>query len=212
MRIGARKRSTSASLSCPAYHGESIVHPDPAARRGEASGFEVLGMQPDTLEAVQQAIINQTQRHLPGDRAPPVRAKPPRCTRPSQQLNRPDRKIITAEDPIEYNFKGINQCQVNTQMKPAAGPSSGSCKAMLRQAPNIILVGEIRDKRSRRSRHSGRPHRPHGVQHAAHERRPLGDHPPDRHGAQALPRGLVPSRPCSPSGWSASFVTTAKSR
>src|SRR5665213_721237 len=58
------------------------------------------------------------------------------------ELNRPDRKIITAEDPVEYNFTGINQCQV----REAIGLSfSKILRAMLRQAPNIILVGEIRD-------------------------------------------------------------------
>jgi type IV pilus assembly protein PilB len=58
-------------------------------------------------------------------------------------LNRPDKKIITAEDPVEYNFIGINQCQV----RDAIGLSfSKILRAMLRQAPNIILVGEIRDK------------------------------------------------------------------
>jgi type IV pilus assembly protein PilB len=57
-------------------------------------------------------------------------------------LNRPDRKIITAEDPVEYNFTGINQCQV----RDGIGLSfSKILRAMLRQAPNIILVGEIRD-------------------------------------------------------------------
>ncbi len=58
-------------------------------------------------------------------------------------LNRPDKKIITAEDPVEYNFPGINQCQV----KEGIGLSfSAILRSMLRQAPNIILVGEIRDK------------------------------------------------------------------
>src|SRR5207302_2644051 len=58
------------------------------------------------------------------------------------ELNRPDRKIITAEDPVEYNFIGINQCQV----KENIGLSFAKIlRAMLRQAPNIILVGEIRD-------------------------------------------------------------------
>ncbi len=58
------------------------------------------------------------------------------------ELNRPDRKIITAEDPVEYNFTGINQCQV----RDAIGLTfSKILRAMLRQAPNIILVGEIRD-------------------------------------------------------------------
>jgi type IV pilus assembly protein PilB len=59
------------------------------------------------------------------------------------ELNRPDKKIITAEDPVEYNFVGINQCQV----RDAIGLTfSKILRAMLRQAPNIILVGEIRDK------------------------------------------------------------------
>ena len=58
-------------------------------------------------------------------------------------LNRPDKKIITAEDPIEYAFTGINQCQV----RESIGLNFSSVlRAMLRQAPNIILVGEIRDK------------------------------------------------------------------
>ena len=58
------------------------------------------------------------------------------------ELNRPDRKIITAEDPVEYLLQGINQVEV----KHAIGLNFGKIiKAMLRQAPNIILVGEIRD-------------------------------------------------------------------
>ena len=48
----------------------------------------------------------------------------------------------TAEDPIEYNFTGVNQCQVNEMI----GLSFANIlRSMLRQAPNIILVGEIRD-------------------------------------------------------------------
>ena len=58
------------------------------------------------------------------------------------ELNRPDRKIITAEDPVEYLLQGINQVEV----KQAIGLNFGKIiKAMLRQAPNVILVGEIRD-------------------------------------------------------------------
>lgn len=58
------------------------------------------------------------------------------------ELNRPDRKIITSEDPVEYLLPGINQVEI----KSAIGLTFGSViKAMLRQAPNIILVGEIRD-------------------------------------------------------------------
>ena len=59
------------------------------------------------------------------------------------ELNRPDRKIITAEDPVEYYLPGINQVEV----KHNIGLNfSRIIRAMLRQAPNIILVGEIRDK------------------------------------------------------------------
>ena len=59
------------------------------------------------------------------------------------ELNRPDKKIITAEDPVEYNFVGINQCQVRENIGLSF---SEILRAMLRQAPNIILVGEIRDQ------------------------------------------------------------------
>ena len=57
-------------------------------------------------------------------------------------VNRPDRKIITVEDPVEYQMAGINQVQVNADIGmtfPAA------LRSMLRQAPNIIMIGEIRD-------------------------------------------------------------------
>jgi type IV pilus assembly protein PilB len=57
-------------------------------------------------------------------------------------LNRPDRKIITAEDPVEYYLPGINQVEV----KHSIGLDFARIiRAMLRQAPNIILVGEMRD-------------------------------------------------------------------
>lgn len=57
-------------------------------------------------------------------------------------INRPDRKIITVEDPVEYQMNGINQVQVAADIGmtfPAA------LRSMLRQAPNIIMIGEIRD-------------------------------------------------------------------
>ena len=59
------------------------------------------------------------------------------------ELNRPDRKIITAEDPVEYYLSGVNQCEV---MADIGRTFQAIIRAMLRQAPNIILVGEIRDK------------------------------------------------------------------
>lgn len=57
-------------------------------------------------------------------------------------LNRPDRKIITAEDPVEYYLPGINQVEVRHRI---GLDFSRIIRSMLRQAPNIILVGEMRD-------------------------------------------------------------------
>ncbi|HVF72155.1 MAG TPA: ATPase, T2SS/T4P/T4SS family [Chthoniobacterales bacterium] len=57
-------------------------------------------------------------------------------------INKPDRKIITVEEPIEYQMTGINQVQVNTDVGmtfPVA------LRSILRQAPNVIMIGEIRD-------------------------------------------------------------------
>ncbi len=57
-------------------------------------------------------------------------------------INRPDRKIITVEDPVEYVLSGINQVQVNDIV---GFTFSTALRAILRQAPNIVMIGEIRD-------------------------------------------------------------------
>jgi type IV pilus assembly protein PilB len=57
-------------------------------------------------------------------------------------INRPDRKIITVEDPVEYQLNGINQVPVRTDIGMTF---SSALRAMLRQAPNVIMIGEIRD-------------------------------------------------------------------
>jgi type IV pilus assembly protein PilB len=57
-------------------------------------------------------------------------------------INRPDRKIITVEDPVEYLLAGINQVQVSETIGLTF---SMALRAMLRQAPNVIMLGEIRD-------------------------------------------------------------------
>jgi type IV pilus assembly protein PilB len=57
-------------------------------------------------------------------------------------INKPDRKIITVEDPVEYEVPGINQVQVRSEVGMTF---SAALRAMLRQAPNIVMVGEIRD-------------------------------------------------------------------
>ncbi len=58
------------------------------------------------------------------------------------EINRPDRKIITVEDPVEYQLSGINQVQVRPDIKFTF---SSALRSILRQAPNIIMIGEIRD-------------------------------------------------------------------
>ncbi|MFN8945212.1 MAG: ATPase, T2SS/T4P/T4SS family, partial [Pseudobdellovibrionaceae bacterium] len=57
-------------------------------------------------------------------------------------LNKPDVNISTAEDPVEFNFEGINQVQMNPDVKLTF---ASSLKAFLRQDPDVVMVGEIRD-------------------------------------------------------------------
>lgn len=58
------------------------------------------------------------------------------------QINKPDRKIITVEDPVEYQMSGINQVAVHTDIGMTF---AAALRAILRQAPNIVMIGEIRD-------------------------------------------------------------------
>ncbi len=60
-----------------------------------------------------------------------------------QTLNRPDKKILTVEDPVEYRIPGINQVQVHPQIGLTF---PRVLRSFLRQAPNVVLVGEIRDR------------------------------------------------------------------
>ncbi len=57
-------------------------------------------------------------------------------------INRPDRKIITVEDPVEYILAGINQVQVSETIGLTF---AGALRSILRQAPNVVMIGEIRD-------------------------------------------------------------------
>ena len=58
------------------------------------------------------------------------------------QINQPDRKIITVEEPVEYQMSGINQVNVN---RDVGLDFSGALRSILRQAPDIVMIGEIRD-------------------------------------------------------------------
>ncbi len=59
------------------------------------------------------------------------------------QINTPDKKLITVEDPVEYQMSGINQVQVN---RDVGLDFSAALRSILRQAPNIVMIGEIRDE------------------------------------------------------------------
>src|SRR5450432_3469114 len=123
----------------PAYHGEScvlrILRPDSVR-----IGIQNLGFEEEDYKVFQKIIRRPNGIFLVT--GPTGSGKTTTLYGALNELNRPDRKIITAEDPVEYNFAGINQCQV----KENIGLSFAKIlRAMLRQAPNIILVGEIRD-------------------------------------------------------------------
>ncbi|MBT8483928.1 MAG: Flp pilus assembly complex ATPase component TadA, partial [Phycisphaerae bacterium] len=126
--------------SCPAYHGESIVL---RILRPESVkiGLVNLGFEAESLEEFNKIIRRPTGVFLVT--GPTGSGKTTTLYSALDVLNRPDRKIITAEDPVEYNFTGINQCQV----RDAIGLTFPAIlRSMLRQAPNIILIGEIRDR------------------------------------------------------------------
>jgi len=126
--------------ACPAYHGESIVL---RILRPESVriGLKNLGFEQDTFDHFNRIIRRPNGIFLVT--GPTGSGKTTTLYSALDVLNRPDKKIITAEDPIEYAFTGINQCQVREGIGLTF---SKVLRAMLRQAPNIILVGEIRDR------------------------------------------------------------------
>lgn len=124
---------------CPAYHGESVVL---RILRSDSVriGLINLGFEQDTLDEFNRIIRRPNGIFLVT--GPTGSGKTTTLYSALDILNRPDRKIITAEDPIEYHFNGINQCQVREKI----GLTFASIlRSMLRQAPNVVLVGEIRD-------------------------------------------------------------------
>ncbi|MCR4316509.1 MAG: ATPase, T2SS/T4P/T4SS family [Planctomycetes bacterium] len=123
----------------PASHGESVVL---RILDKEASlvSLEHLGMS-NTVEARFRRIIKRPNGIFLVT-GPTGSGKTTTLYATLGELNRPDVKIITAEDPVEYNLTGINQCQVRHKI---GLDFARILRAMLRQAPNVILVGEIRD-------------------------------------------------------------------
>jgi len=125
--------------SLPGNHGPSIVlrilRPDAVN-----IGIPSLGFEADSYEQFQKIIRRPNGIFLVT--GPTGSGKTTTLYAALQELNKPDKKIITAEDPVEYNFTGMNQCQVHEEIGLSF---SRILRAMLRQAPNVILIGEIRD-------------------------------------------------------------------
>ncbi|MBM3974906.1 MAG: type II/IV secretion system protein [Planctomycetes bacterium] len=124
----------------PGNHGETIVMRLLDKERGLMS-LQALGFEGRDRERFQSVIGRPNGIVLVT--GPTGSGKTTTLYAALQELNRPDVKIITAEDPVEFNIRGINQCQVKARIGLTF---ARILRAMLRQAPNVILVGEIRDK------------------------------------------------------------------
>ena len=126
--------------SVPTVHGESIVMrildksslmlglPELGFLSDDQATFEKLVQMPDGIILVTGPTGSGKTTTLYG------------CL---NYMNKPDRKIITVEEPVEYQMTGINQVQVNSEVGMTF---AAALRAMLRQAPNIVMLGEIRDK------------------------------------------------------------------
>ena len=125
--------------SLPLNEGEKIVIRILDYTRSK-QGIESLGFHPDNLKKVKRmmeipnGIILTTGATGSG--------KSTTTYSILQELNKPEKNIITVEDPIEMNIEGINQVQVNAEIGMTF---AAALRSILRQDPNIILIGEIRD-------------------------------------------------------------------
>jgi type IV pilus assembly protein PilB len=140
IRVKVKKTPINVRVSIiPTNHGESVV-----MRLLDKSnlmlGLSQLGFFSDDQETIERLI------KLPDGilliTGPTGSGKTTTLYACLNGMNKPDRKIITVEDPIEYQVTGINQVQVNPEIGmtfPAA------LRSILRQAPNVIMIGEIRD-------------------------------------------------------------------
>ena len=123
----------------PTAYGESVVM---RLLKSGAVGvpFEGLGMRPEYLKTLNEQISRPNGLIL--TTGPTGSGKTTTLYSMLNKLNKPGTKIITLEDPIEYQLQGISQSQVDSK----AGYSFASgLRSILRQDPNVVMVGEIRD-------------------------------------------------------------------
>ncbi|MDP1579257.1 MAG: ATPase, T2SS/T4P/T4SS family [Candidatus Didemnitutus sp.] len=125
--------------SLPTAHGESIVMRI-LDKEGLSLGLPELGFFKDDQTEIERLIGAPDGIVLVT--GPTGSGKTTSLYGCLHYLNRPDRKIITVEDPVEYQLSGINQVPVRSEVGMTF---ASALRAMLRQAPNIVMVGEIRD-------------------------------------------------------------------
>jgi len=140
IQIPIMGRSLDLRVSClPTNHGESIVMRI-LDKTSLMLGLGDLGFFSDD-QAVMERLIS-----LPDGiflvTGPTGSGKTTTLYACLNSINKPDRKIITVEDPVEYQLAGINQVQVNADINLTF---AAALRSILRQAPNIIMIGEIRD-------------------------------------------------------------------
>ena len=138
MTLGGRRVDIRVS-SIPTIHGESIVM-RLLDRSSVFMPFDKLGFSPETA-AVFDRLINQPNKVLLVT-GPTGSGKTTTLYAALDKINAPEKKIITIEDPVEYQLKGINQIAV----RPKIGLTfAGGLRHIVRQDPDVIMVGEIRD-------------------------------------------------------------------
>jgi MSHA biogenesis protein MshE len=124
----------------PIQNGESVVMRILDQSKGLLD-LEVLGMPPELLQRFKAQISNPHGLILVT--GPTGSGKTTTLYAALSAVNRPQTKIITAEDPVEYSLPRVNQAQINEKI----GLSFASVlRSALRQDPDVILVGEIRDR------------------------------------------------------------------
>ena len=138
-----------------------------STRSGVALDCDELGFDAGPARSLRRSCSSRRTASCSSP-ARPAPARRRRCTRRSTCSNQPDVKILTVEDPVEYQLAGVNQIQV----KPQIGLTfANALRSILRQDPDIIMVGEIRDLGDGADRDPGGADRPPRALDAAHQRR-----------------------------------------
>ena len=123
----------------PTMHGESVVMRI-LDKGGVQLNFEKLGFAPDILAKFKEALAQPNGILLVT--GPTGSGKTTTLYTALDELNQPDVKILTVEDPVEYQMAGINQIQVKPQIELTF---ASALRSIVRQDPDIIMIGEIRD-------------------------------------------------------------------